>query len=211
MYVGADSRQRPTVIQQVKVLNDNFAPSGISFTLRDIDWTIDSDWSENRDEATMKEKLRKGTYSTLNLYYVVSLGGSSLGVCYYPLDALPGSGAFQRDGCSILHTTVPGGSLTNYNEGKTTTHEVGHWFGLVHTFGEFGNGCYGNGDYVDDTPAQKARSKGCPTGIDTCPDLPGLDPIHNYMDYSYDSCYEEFTAGQMTRMKNMWAKYRQGQ
>ena len=193
----------------MEVLNENFRPSGISFTLADIDWTINSAWAANRNELGMKSQLRKGNYGALNLYYLLDLGGN-LGICYYPTDTTSSFAAFVRDGCSVLHASVPGGSAVNYNEGKTTTHEVGHWFGLVHTFGESGNGCYGDGDYVEDTPAQRERSRGCPTGIDTCPTLPGLDPIHNYMDYSYDSCYEKFTAGQMDRMRSMWNRYRKG-
>jgi hypothetical protein len=50
-------------------------------------------------------------------------------------------------------------------------------------------------------------TSGCPEGRDSCPS-PGLDPIHNYMDYSFDSCYTEFTPGQDKRADEMWAAYR---
>ena len=49
---------------------------------------------------------------------------------------------------------------------------------------------------------------GCPQGKDSCPDQPGLDPIHNYMDYSYDTCYTEFTPGQVARAQDAWLLYR---
>ena len=58
-----------------------------------------------------------------------------------------------------------------------------------------------------DTPAQSGPTTGCPEGQDTCP-APGLDPIHNYMDYSYDTCYTMFTAGQTSRMQTMFSAYR---
>jgi hypothetical protein len=38
----------------------------------------------------------------------------------------------------------------------------------------------------------------------------GPDPIHNFMDYSTDACYEGFTPGQGARMLNIWQIYREG-
>ena len=111
------------------------------------------------------------------------------------------------DGIVFSWETVPGASTTfagQYDLGETLTHEAGHWLNLEHTF--FG-GCNKTGDFVDDTPAQKSPTSGCPAGKDTCK-APGLDPIHNYMDYSYDTCYTEFTAGQVQRMRDAWLLYR---
>ena len=64
-----------------------------------------------------------------------------------------------------------------------------------------------SGDEVDDTPFQRTPTTGCPRGQDTCP-APGKDPIHNYMDYSFDSCYTTFSGGQSTRVNQMWTAYR---
>ncbi|TIC91055.1 Extracellular metalloprotease [Colletotrichum higginsianum] len=97
------------------------------------------------------------------------------------------------------------GKGRNVNLGKTLTHETGHWLGLYHTFR---GGCDGEGDLISDTPAQASPTRGCPPSRDSCPHKPGLDPIHNYMDYSIDSCYREFTIGQRVRMHSFWRKYR---
>jgi hypothetical protein len=168
---------------QFSVLQQAFAPHGFTFTLLGTDFTVNSNWAQDGNELAMKRQLRKGTYKDLNLYFLRSVGGN-FGYCYFPTSgASPGSTTFIQDGCSILYTTVPGGSATNYNLGHTVTHEVGHWFGLYHTFQ---GGCTGAGDSVADTPAQASSTTGCPTGRDSCPNQAGVDPIHNYMDYSYE-------------------------
>lgn len=82
---------------------------------------------------------------------------------------------------------MPGGPVPGYNLGGTAVHEVGHWFGLLHTFQ--GESCAPTdpGDYIDDTKQEAAQTLGCPVGKDTCPQLPGGgDPVWDYMDYSSD-------------------------
>jgi hypothetical protein len=98
----------------------------------------------------------------------------------------------------------------------TAVHEVGHWLGLLHVFqSQTGIACDPNdkNDYVADTPQLEDMDYGtfgqCPSdNTDTCPLLPGKDPIHNHMDYSSDSCRNQFTQGQIDRMYFYWSIYR---
>ena len=82
---------------------------------------------------------------------------------------------------------------------------MGHWTGVSHVFE---NGCDSIGDFVDDTPAQREQLYGCPEKSDTCPDDPGKDPIHNYMNYTDDSCRNQFTRLQIRTLNRYTEGYR---
>lgn len=70
---------------------------------------------------------------------------------------------FALDGVVIDPNTIPGGNKEQFNLGVTAVHEVGHWIGLFHTFeaGDGSDGCQGQGDLIDDTPAEQSAATGC--------------------------------------------------
>jgi len=126
---------------------------------------------------------------------------------YPPSTSLPGLfgnsfGTTGNDGIWIW-TKAFGDTVTvqpPYDKGRNCTHEVGHWLGLRHTWGD-GN-CLS--DYCGDTPTSKNPHYGCMTS--TAPDLCGINlspngemPM-NFMDRSDDACMYMFTQDQNARM-----------
>ena len=198
---------------QMRVLNRSFAGTtspdaantSFRFQLVGTTYTVKPAWSQmlpdSAAEWEAKRTLRRGDERTLNVY-LSGLGGGLLGYAYYPEFNNPEP---WRDGVVILNESIPGGSLAPYNQGDTLPHEVGHWLGLAHTFD---GGCSPTNDRVRDTPAQRTPTTGCPEHKDTCPRMPGVDPVENFMDYSADSCMNAFTRGQAARMDAVWQVFR---
>jgi hypothetical protein len=197
---------------QATELNNAYNTYGITFNHINTSFTENSDWAVGNTLSDAHNALRVGSYSALNLFFRTDLTGGILGTCALPSNVtanMPPS-EYASDGCDINANTMPGGQMTGYNMGKTAVHETGHWLGLYHTFE--GNSCSGTGDYIDDTPFESVSTSGCPTSPakDSCPSVSSADPIHNYMDYSTDACYEAFTPDQIERISTMWTQYRQG-
>jgi hypothetical protein len=222
--VAGGNIPREWIDDQMTVLNQAFGgdtggvDTGFRFVLDSVDRTTKASWfhmvSPDRaeqavfrgsgKEVKMKQALYEGGPAKLNIY-TANLGKFLLGWAWLPPDFERGLPRFY-DGVIVDYRSLPGGPFTNYSEGDTATHEVGHWLNLLHTFED---GCEEPGDFIADTPAEASPAFQCPVGRDTCTQ-PGLDPIRNFMDYTYDACMFEFTADQADRMHQAWAAYRAG-
>jgi hypothetical protein len=211
---GEKSRLTRLIAAQMTVLNDSYAgrtapdaaDTPFRFSLVRTTWTVNSDWYTvvpGKNERDMKKALYEGDSRTLNVY-AANIGGGLLGWSYFPKGY--NNGRDFIDGVVMLDESMPGGTAGKYAEGDTLTHEVGHWLMLEHTFA---HGCSASGDYVADTPREAIPEFDCPVGADTCT-APGTDPIHNFMDYSQDSCMNMFTPGQADRMSDAWVAFRAG-
>ncbi|HLT30249.1 MAG TPA: zinc metalloprotease [Myxococcaceae bacterium] len=192
---------REMIDAQIQVLNDAYKNAGFTFVLREVTRTTNSSWygagHGSFAERQMKTELHRGDASDLNIY-TLNPGNDLLGWATFPWNQ---ESAPKMDGVVLLASSLPGGAAAPYNEGDTGTHEVGHWLGLYHTFQK-------PSDLVDDTPAHEVNSGRPPLGTDTLPDEPGVDPVHNYMNYTVDDWMHEFTPGQEARMQALWDAFR---
>lgn len=175
-----------------------------TFVLASVDRTSNKKWfgmtPGSANERNAKQALALDIPHRLNIYSCKP-GQNLLGWSYFPQSYPEGD---WHHGVVIHYGSVPGGYLSPYNLGGTADHETGHYLGLYHTFQ---GACIAPGDYVADTPEEATPTSGCPLAKDTCPQT-GMDPFHNYMDYSTDVCYTEFTAGQDQRMDALVSTYR---
>ncbi len=157
-------------------------------------------------------ELKPNTIWNPEMYFniwVVNFGGEMSGVLGYAqfpsmsgLDGLPEEDLWsETDGIVIGYRYF--GRTENvqapFNLGRTTTHEVGHWLGLRHIWGD---GDCGVDDFCADTPNANGPNQTCDFR-DSCTDDAKPDMIENYMDYSDDPCMNIFTNDQRARMRTV--------
>ena len=140
----------------------------------------------------------------LNLW-VCSLTGGLLGYAQFP------GGPQASDGVVINYKAfgTTGTAEAPFNQGRTATHEVGHYLNLRHIWGDTPD-CSGS-DMVADTPNCAGPNFGAPTWpVVTCNNGPHGDMFMNYMDYTDDAAMFMFTAQQVLRMQTTLATVRSG-
>ena len=153
----------------------------------------------------MKRALKQGGDNALNVYS--TSGGGYLGYAYLP--EITDTAQAYLDGIVIDWRTMPGVS-DDYGgrlrrRGRHARPRDGP---LAEPRAHLLRAVQQAGDFVDDTPGAEVRRPRAAPRARTPARRPGLDPIHNYMDYSDDSCISEFTPGQVQRMRDAWLFYR---
>ncbi len=215
------------VHSQIDVLNEDFqalagtpgAPGfdvGINFVLATTDPMGNPTTGITRSVNNTWFNDNGGYWNTLawdtNKYMNVYTNSADGNLGYVP--ELPQGGAAGSDADRVVVLWSAFGRNSSggppYDQGRTLTHEVGHYLGLEHTFsGGCGTtsapGCYTSGDLICDTNGENSETSGCPGGKSSCG---SPDPIENYMDYSFDTCMDMFTDEQSHRMRCSLLNYR---
>jgi hypothetical protein len=132
--------------------------------------------------------------------FVGNISGGLLGKAVFPtgsgLAGMPGGGAPAYDGVMVGYTAFGsiGTAQAPYNLGRSATHEIGHWLGLRHIWGDANCG----DDFCNDTPTQQGSNFGCPTYPQS--NCSSSNMFMNYMDYVDDACMYTFSNDQKLRM-----------
>ncbi len=175
-------------------------------------------WSTGDIDAIVKPATIWDSTQYMNMWSLKFSDNTLLGFAQFPdssgLEGFEASnGASNTDGVvssfEVFGSNDFGATFilaAPYDKGRTMSHEVGHFLGLRHIWGD-GNGsqrfnrpdCDAT-DYCADTPQAGWQHYDCNESYDTCPDVPGLDMPENYMDYTTDECMNIFTLNQKERI-----------
>lgn len=219
------------VKSQIDVLNEDFralpgshgAPgrdSHIQFALATEDpggnpttgITRDCNTTWFNDQGSYWDTLAWDPHRYMNLYTNTANGARGY-VPFLPADgggSMVGTNA-DRVVINFLAFGRPG-PTPPYDNGRTTTHETGHFMGLYHVYlngcgTATAPGCLTSGDLVCDTPPDDTSHHGCATGQTSCGGF--SIPAWDYMELSDDLCMTGFTANQARRMRCTLSYYRQ--
>lgn len=188
-------------------------PSGEPTTGIERTTTTQSSFSSDNYFSAVKHTATGGAdtwdpTSYLNIW-ICPMSGGLLGLATFPA-----STSDDLQGVVVEYRSLPGATAyPDYNGGKTLTHEIGHYFNLIHIWGDDQNDadqCSGT-DFIDDTPNQAVSSTTCSGGdivLDTCTASGNGIMYQNYMDYTYDQCLVMFTVDQVARMESALVAYR---
>lgn len=155
------------------------------------------------DDAALKAESYWDQDDYLNIY-VTDISGGYLGYAQFPFSNLEGIASELKnhkatDGVVLdykwVGTNTSTGSFDSY--GRTATHEIGHYLGLRHIWGD---GDCSVDDYCSDTPLSGSSTSGCPEDKASCSTE---EMIQNYMDYTNDVCMNLFTECQKERMRTV--------
>ncbi|MEZ6005631.1 MAG: zinc metalloprotease [Planctomycetota bacterium] len=194
------------IFEQIQILNEDFGTlsgGNIQFHLATVDPSGNATTGITRhqnttwynDGGSYAASIGWDTTRYLNIY--TNTAGGNLGYAYVPSGGGVVGASF--DGVRILWNSFGYTNYTPYHLGRTTTHEVGHYLGLYHTFqgGCHTGSCYSNGDLICDTNTEQSPNySGCSRTTCGTP-----DPVQNFMDYSEDACMNHFSAEQVNRMR----------
>ncbi|HQD12649.1 MAG TPA: M43 family zinc metalloprotease, partial [Chitinophagales bacterium] len=163
-------------------------------------------WTTNFIDNTIKKTTIWDPNFYLNIWVVPAIrsttGGITLGYATFPsltgLDGLPTDpGNDLNDGFVCRADFFGTTGSASASKGRTSTHEIGHWLGLRHIWGDDSCGT----DFVDDTPTALKENYNCPVFPHrTCENTSSGDMFMNFMDYTDDDCMALFTLDQKQRM-----------
>lgn len=167
------------------------------------------------DEMLTKNLSRWDQKRYLNIWVVKSIDGDEQTQGYSYLPRYSQGPIFEGDGIVITYKYF--GKITNrptyYNLGRTTTHEAGHYFNLLHPWGgdnfDGGEGGCNDDDGIDDTPTCSEDYYAISPDCNHPEQCGNTRMIEDFMDYSTDRCMSVYTEGQAEVMRKSILKYRQ--
>jgi len=144
----------------------------------------------------------------LNIW-VINFGSNDIGFAQFPVsNSLSGLEMASEDRLTdgvVVDYRAFGSSdagsfplFARFSKGRTATHEIGHFFGLRHIWGDDFSCDEDKMDFVSDTPLQNGPTTFCPSHPQVSCSANKM--FMNYMDYTDDACMNVFTQGQVDRM-----------